>query len=61
MTVTLPIERHWTSAKQWATEHCPSYTGSDWHMRGYNDYDQIMIDYFFDDEKDAVMFILKWS
>ena len=61
MRVTLPMTRHWTSARKWAMEHCPSYTGNDWHQQGYNDYEQTMIDYFFDDEKDAIIFILRWT
>jgi hypothetical protein len=56
MTVTLPYDPDW-KALEWAKEHCSSYITNDLHQDGYND----KIDYHFGDEKDAVMFALRWS
>ena len=60
MTVTLPYDLFWRPL-EWAKEHCPSYITNDIHTRGYNDYDVNRIDYFFGNEKEALMFLLKWS
>jgi hypothetical protein len=60
MTVTIPYDSHWL-ALDWARENCPSYVTNDFHCDGYNTYNINKIDYFFSDEKDAVMFILRWS
>lgn len=60
MTVTLPYDSDW-KALTWAEEHCPSYITNDIHMDGYNTYDDTKIDYHFSDEKDAIMFILRWK
>jgi hypothetical protein len=59
MTVTLPYDPVWT-ALTWAKAHCPSYITNDIHMDGYNTYDHTKIDYHFADEKDALMFMLRW-
>jgi hypothetical protein len=60
MTVTLPYDPLW-QAVDWAKEHCPSYITNAHHKKAdgqrYLDY----IDYFFIDERDAIMFKLKWS
>jgi hypothetical protein len=45
----------------WAKEYCPSYIANDLHQDGYNTYDHRKIDYFFDDEQDAVLFKLRWT
>jgi len=60
MTVTLPYDVYW-EALTWAKEHCPSYITNDTHMDGYNTYDDTKIGYHFSDEKDAIMFILRWK
>ncbi len=60
MTVTIPYGLTW-SALNWAKENCPSYITNDMHQDGYNTYDKTKIDYHFADEKDAVMFILRWT
>jgi hypothetical protein len=60
MTITLPYDPLWI-ALDWAKEHCPSYITNDVHMDGYNTYDNSKIDYHFSDEKDALMFLLRWS
>jgi hypothetical protein len=59
-TVTLPLVGS-TNAEKWALENCPSYIRPDWHQDGYNTYDVAMVDYFFADEKEALMFFLRWS
>jgi hypothetical protein len=58
--VTLPYDPLWL-AVEWAKECCPSYVSNDSHCVGYNTYDNSKIDYFFGDEKDALMFRLRWS
>jgi len=60
MYATLPYDPTW-QALAWAKKHCPSYITNDAHCDGYNHYDTTKIDYFFSDEKDALMFILKWA
>ena len=60
MTVTLPYDVYW-EALMWAKAHCPSYITNDTHMDEYNTYDDTKIDYHFSDEKDAIMFILRWT
>ena len=60
MTVTIPYDIRWL-ALDWAKENCSSYITNDVHCDGYNTYDINKIDYFFSDEKDAVMFALKWT
>jgi hypothetical protein len=66
MHATLPYDPKW-QALAWAKEHCPSYITNDvhpnghhksYHRGGYLDYE---IDYFFSDERDAVLFLLRWS
>jgi len=57
--VTLPY-RPFAEPLYWAREHCPSYITNDVHMDGYNTYDNSKIDYFFNDDKDALMFMLRW-
>ena len=57
--VTLPYDLLWRPL-DWAKEHCPSYITNDVHMCGYNSYDVNRIDYFFGDDRDALIFTLKW-
>ena len=64
--VTLPYDRLWRPLESkgpldWAKEHCPSYITNDVHMCGYNSYDVNRIDYFFGDDRDALIFTLKWQ
>ena len=59
MTVTLPF-RPFREPLDWAKENCPSYITNDVHCDGYNTYDYTQIDYFFRDEKDALIFSLRW-
>jgi hypothetical protein len=56
MTVTVPLYP-FREALDWAKENCPSYITNDLHQDGYND----KIDYHFGDEKDALIFALRWS
>lgn len=60
MTVTIPYSPL-GEPLEWAKEHCPGYITNDMHQDGYNTYDHTKIDYFFSDEKDAMMFKLRWS
>jgi hypothetical protein len=60
MTVTIPYDPFWEPLV-WAKAHCSSYITSDMHQDGYNTYDHTKIDYHFSDEKDALMFMLRWS
>ena len=60
MTVTLPYDPVWKPL-EWAKKHCPSYITNNLHCDGYNTFDNSKIDYLFSDEKDAMMFILRWS
>lgn len=57
---TIPYTPLWEPL-DWAKEHCTSYITNDMHMDGYNTYDTSKVDYFFGDEKDALMFMLRWS
>lgn len=59
MIVTLPYSPLWEPL-EWAKEHCPGYITNDMHQDGYNTYNHTKIDYFFSDEKDALLFMLRW-
>jgi len=59
MTVTIPFDPFWKPL-HWAKKYCSSYISNDIHNYG-NSYDNTRIDYFFGDEKDVLMFILRWS
>lgn len=58
MTVTLPYDPFWEPL-EWAKKHCSSYITTDIHKYD-NSYDSNRIDYFFGNEKDALMFLLRW-
>lgn len=60
MTVTLPYSPFWEPLT-WAKENCPSYIANELHHDGYTTYDHTKIDYFFSDEKDALIFMLRWK
>ena len=60
MTVTLPYDPAW-QALAWAKKYCPSYITNDVHQDGYNTYDTSKIDYFFGNDKEAMVFLLKWK
>lgn len=60
MTVTLPYSPFWEPLT-WAKENCPSYISNDLHHDGYTTYDHTKIDYQFGDEKDALIFMLRWK
>jgi hypothetical protein len=59
MTVTIPAFP-FRDALDWAKENCPSYITNDLHQDGYNTYDHTKMDYYFSDEKDALIFALRW-
>jgi hypothetical protein len=58
MTVTLPYDPTW-KALEWAKEHCPNYITNGIHRDGDNSSNKI--DYFFSNEREALMFLLRWS
>lgn len=62
--VTLPWSPAW-EALEWAKKHCPSYITNDVHTYintdGVELGDVDRIDYYFGDEKEALMFRLRWS
>ncbi len=60
MTVTIPYTPFWEPLA-WAKQYCPSYITSDMHQDGYNTYDHTQIDYHFSNEKDGLLFMLRWS
>jgi hypothetical protein len=59
MKVTIPYDPVW-EAMTWAKEHCSSYITNDVHCDGFNSYVPAKIDFFFSDEKDALVFSLRW-
>ena len=59
MIVTIPYDPVWEPL-DWAKKYCSSYITNDVHMDVYNTYDHTKIDYHFSDEKDALMFALRW-
>jgi len=60
MTVTIPYTP-FRDPLDWAKKNCPSYITNDLHQDGYNTYDHTKIDYFFSDDRDAVLFALRWG
>jgi hypothetical protein len=55
-------ELHFHNADNWAREHCQSYRGH--NIQDVSDvsyvYDNVAL-YLFEDERDAVMFRLRWG
>ena len=54
-------EQHFQNVNLWAVEHCPSYQGYD--VQDVSDFSyhyDYVAQYLFDDEKDAMIFTLKW-
>lgn len=66
IVVTLPYNPVWAPL-EWAKKHCPSYITNAVHPRDNGDKFDILvagnykIDYFFANEKDALMFRLRWA
>lgn len=61
--VTLPYDLGQKPLK-WAKQNCPSYITNRAHpapLVGYKMYDNSKIDYFFSDEKDMLMFAMRWQ
>lgn len=56
--VTLPYDPE-GKPLDWAIKHCPSYITNDIHLAKYNVYSN-HIDYYFSDERDVVLFTLRW-
>ena len=52
-TVTLPYSPFWEPLL-WAKEHCPSYITNNADVNSN-------IVYYFSNEKDALMFLLRWG
>jgi hypothetical protein len=60
--VTLPYNPTWTELA-WAKKHCPSYITNQAHSTPrYDTFDVkgLKIDYYFRNEKEALMFRLRW-
>ena len=58
-TVTLPLKSHnKETPAQWAREHCESYLSATWHL--IEDEGRSEADYHFAEEKDAMIFSLRW-
>ena len=60
MTVTLPYDPEWT-ALAWAKEYCPSYITNEVHINNGEFGKGVCIDYCFSDEKDLILFKLRWE
>jgi hypothetical protein len=65
MTITLPYDPVWAPL-EWAKLNCPSYITNEAKpgktKSGLNGWvSDTNIVYYFNDEKDAMMFMLKWS
>jgi hypothetical protein len=65
MKVTIPYDPQWIPLK-WAKKNCPSYITNDVTpvepKRSLSDpTNQIYINYYFSEERDAMMFMLRWS
>jgi hypothetical protein len=62
MKVTLPHDPFWY-ALEWAVMNCPSYISNDTEKRvvDFTGLETITyVNYYFSDEKDAVLFSLRW-
>jgi hypothetical protein len=60
MRVTVPYDPFWEPLT-WAKEHCPSYITNDVHKNTNESGQGVLIDYFFREEKDAMVFMLRWQ
>ena len=60
MKVTLPYDHLWRPL-DWAYKNCPSYITNTLHENDQGNFEHQHIDYFFSDEKDAILFALKWT
>lgn len=67
MTVTLPYDSQW-GALAWARENCPSYITNTTDPASlmtvkqcYSNGTGVRIVYHFGDEKDVLMFMLRWA
>jgi hypothetical protein len=55
-------EQHFLNADLWAREHCASYRGHD--VQDVSDFSyqhDLIALYFFEEERDALLFRLKWA
>lgn len=60
-TVTLPYDPVWRPL-DWAREHCPSYITNTVNKTNVSFFNRkFQIDYIFGEERDAVLFALKWA
>jgi len=58
--VTLTYDPFWPPL-DWAKEHCASYITNDCHIDESGRARIDLVDYYFGDEQDAVLFALRWS
>jgi hypothetical protein len=56
MIVTLIYDSEW-EALAWAKKYCPSYITNEMNINGQG----VSIDYYFGDEKDLILFKLRWE
>jgi len=63
MHATLPYDPRTTwQALAWAKKHCPSYITNAVHEEDLVTKKLVVgIDFFFSDERDVVLFLLRWS
>ena len=59
LKVTLPYDENW-EALTWAKKNCPSYITNDATTIKLNVPYVTVINYYFGNEKDAIMFQLRW-
>lgn len=57
--VTIPYDASWKPL-DWAKKHCPSYITNDVHKNEFNQFDLSKIDYYFSEQKDMILFLLRW-
>jgi hypothetical protein len=60
MRVTVPYDPFWKPLA-WAKKHCPSYITNDVHKNKNESGQGVLIDYFFSEGKDAMVFMLRWQ
>lgn len=60
MKVTIDYDPTW-EALDWVKKNCASYITNDSHQDQHHVYDHTKIDYFFGEERDATLFLLRWT
>jgi hypothetical protein len=60
MKVTIPYDPDWP-ALQWAKENCPSYITNTAEVVGPVGDSKYVVHYYFSNERDVVVFSLRWT